>query len=656
MGKNLRSYLLLAILLTAFQLVNAQKLTFEGNLINLEQRLGHLADSLVPGLNETANFSVVNASVQELLRGVAETHNLNVSIDPSLQVRITNNFTNVKVKDLLLFLCKEYKFDINFINTILSFHSFQNQVTKEPYVPKKLKIFYNQGADKITIDLKQDSLSAFARQITQHTNKNVIVAPDVQERYMSGFIADMPFEQALSRMAYMNKLELEKTEDNFFVLTNLMQPIEIETGTIQRDSRSVRTGKRGDSPKREVYESNNQANLFLEPVYNGRDTLITLEAINVPIKDVIQEVSFAMNKDYIFFSEPEGSTVSRVKGLTYDELIEFLLHGTTHTFQKQEQVYLIGERNLEGFRSTKLVKFQFRTIADIEKIIPAEIGKGVQITPFKELNAIILSGSSARIAEIEGFLKSIDEPVPNIMIEVIVVDVRKGVSLQTGLSAALDETEVKTQGKVFPGVDMTISSQSTNKILDRLEDAGIVNLGRVRPNFYVSLKALEQNDNIKIRSTPKLSTLNGHEAELSIGQSVYYLEQTQNVTGGVNPIITSTQRFNKVDANLEIKIIPVVSGDEHVTLEILAQFSDFIPPQIENAPPGNATRRFVSQIRVKNGEMIVLGGLEEARQEKQSNGFPVLSRIPVLKWIFSQRNTAKRDDKLVVFIRPQIVF
>jgi type IV pilus assembly protein PilQ len=654
MGKNILSALLLILL--SSQLLNAQELTFEGNLNVLEKRLDFLADSLLPGLNETANFSVVNTPVQELLRGIAETHSLNVSVDPALQARITNNFTNVKVKDLLFFLCKEYHLDINFINTILSFQSFQKPLVQEPYVPKKLKIFYNQGADRITIDLKQDSLSAFARQITQHTNKNVIVAPHVQERFMNGFIADMPFDQALSRMAFMNKLELEKSEDNFFILTNLDDSSVPELGPSQRDSRISRTNTRGTSRKREIYEPNNQVNLFLEPVYKGGDTLITLEAVNVPIKDVIQEVSLAMNKDYIFFSEPQGSTVSRVENLTYDELLQFLLHGTSHTFQKQEKVYLVGERNLEGFRTSKLVKFQFRTITDIEKVIPVEIAKGVQITPFKELNAIILSGGSARIAEIEAFLKSIDEPVPNIMIEVIVVEVRKGVSLQTGLSAVLGDSTVSTQGKVFPGVDMTISSQSANRVLDRLEDSGIVNLGRVRPNFYLSLKALEQDDNIKIRSTPKLSTLNGHEAELSIGQSVYYLEQTQNVTGGVNPIITSAQRFNKVDAALEIKIVPVVSGDEHVTLDIMAQFSDFIPPQIKNAPPGNATRRFVSQIRVKNGEMIILGGLEEARQENQSSGLPVLSRIPVLKWIFSQRNTAKRDDKLVVFIRPQIVF
>ena len=71
-----------------------------------------------------ADFSVVNASVQDLLRGLAETHRLNISVDPAINARITNNFSGVQVKNLLLFLCREYKLDIRFLNTILTFYPY----------------------------------------------------------------------------------------------------------------------------------------------------------------------------------------------------------------------------------------------------------------------------------------------------------------------------------------------------------------------------------------------------------------------------------------------------------------------------------------------------------------------------------------------------
>lgn len=203
---------------------------------------------------------------------------------------------------------------------------------------------------------------------------------------------------------------------------------------------------------------------------------------------------------------------------------------------------------------------------------------------------------------------------------------------------------------------MTIGSKSINDILEKFDTKGFVNIGRVTPNFYLTLQALEQNNYLSLRSTPQLSTLNGHEANLKIGQSVYYLEQTQNVIGGVTPISTLSQQYRQVSANLNIKINPMVSGDEHITLDIKAEFSDFIPPAIQGAPPGNATREFTSMIRVKNQEMIVLGGLEEVSKTKSGSGVPILSRIPILKYLFSSKSDTKNNNKLLVFIKPTLLY
>jgi type IV pilus assembly protein PilQ len=283
--------------------------------------------------------------------------------------------------------------------------------------------------------------------------------------------------------------------------------------------------------------------------------------------------------------------------------------------------------------------------------------KGVEIKPFKELNALILSGGTPQIIEITEFLRAIDKPVVNVMIDVIVVEARKGHSVNTGIKAGVGDSTVTTKGTLFPGIDLTLSSKSINNIIDKLDGkTGIVNLGKVAPNFYVTLEALEQNNKLDIQSTPKLSTLNGHEANLQIGQSRYYLEQTQNITGGVTPINSLSQRWNKVEANLAVKILPAVAGDEHITLHIEAEFSDFVEPQVTGAPPGNSTRKFVSEIRMRNEEMIVLGGLEEARNQKSGTGVPILSRIPILKWFFSSRSTSKSETKLIVFIKPTIVY
>ena len=74
------------------------------------------------------------------------------------------------------------------------------------------------------------------------------------------------------------------------------------------------------------------------------------------------------------------------------------------------------------------------------------------------------------------------------------------------------------------------------------------------------------------------------------------------------------------------------------------------------APPGTINRDFQSLIRVKNGEMIMLGGLEENTNSSSGRGLPLISRIPVLKWIFGNRTKSKSENKLTIFIKPTIIY
>jgi type IV pilus assembly protein PilQ len=636
-------YIVLIFSLCIGHFTYAQENNIE-RLKKIESQLSSLSEELVPGLNLSTNFSVVDVPIQELLRGVAETHNLNISIDPKINVRVTNNFTNVIVRDLLIFLCKEYSLDIRFVGTIMSFFSYALPLPKlEPAKPKEIKILYDKETDKLSLDLTHDSLSVFVKKLTSVSDKNVIISPLVGEKLLNGFIKETPFDQALDKIAFANNLELKKTKDGFYIL----EPSNKGELTPKANAGGLRS-KGGQNQQPEEFT--------LDILYTKKDTLLTLDAVNTPIIDLIKAASIQMGKNYVFFSDPPGNTTSKIKNITYDQFLTYILQANTHTYKKQQNIYLIGDRTQEGFRSTHLVKLQFRTVQDIEKSIPAEITKGVDIKVFKELNSLILSGGTPQIMEIIDFIHALDQPVPNILIEVIVANAKKGVNLRTGVKAGFGGDSIPPNaGNIFPGVDVTLSSRNINDLLGRLGATGLINLGRVTPRFYATLEAMEENSLIEIRSTPKLATLNGHEANLSIGQSEYYLEQTQNITGGVTPINSVSQRWNKVEAALSIKIHPIVSGDEHITLNIDAEFSNFIPPRAPMAPPGNDTRKFISQIRVRNEEMIVLGGLEETTKSKTRSGFPLLSRIPVLSFLFSSRITDNTESHLIIFIKPTIV-
>jgi type IV pilus assembly protein PilQ len=617
-------------------------------VLRIEQQLTNMADSISPGLRQTANLSVSNAPIQDFVRGLAETHSLNISIDPTLQDRISNNFTNAKVLDILLYLIREFNLDIRTTGSIITF--YRPVIVIEPVLPlpaKQLKLRYDTSTDLFTADLQGDSLSSFAKQATQLTKKNIVLAPGVRERLINGYIESMPLSAALDKVAYANNLKLIATKDNAFVL----QAADVQENAVANRSQQTNASQQYTN---DFSQSKGKHNIGVQTI--GDVQYIDLDASDVPITELIKEVSAQLGINYVLFSEIQGNTTVNVKKISYPDFLNFLLQGTSHTYKVLEGIYTIGNRKLEGFRSTKLIRMQYRPVVKLDEVIPAELKVGVEIKLFPELNSIILSGGPPQIAEIAEFLKAIDQTVLNVLIEVIVVEVRKGHNVRTGVSAGLADSLVTTGGQIFPGLDFTLNAKSVNDVLSRINTKGLINLGRVTPNFYVTLQAMEQNNFLDIKSTPKLSTLNGHEANLTIGQTVFYLEQQQNITGGVTPITSITQQFKQVSADLNIKINPMVSGDDHITLGINAEFSDFIDPIIKGAPPGNATRRFTSMIRVKNEEMIVLGGLEEARKATTGSGFPILSRIPIIKYLFSATTRTRSDNRLIIFIRPTIVY
>ena len=614
----------------------------------VQERLNNLA-IILPGLNQKVQMNVSGVSVQEFLRALAQANNLNINIDPQLNFKIFNNFTNETALNVLVFLTKEYGLDINLIGTIMS-------VTKSPdprvIVPiREINARYNKQSNTLSLELNNDTLSQVARKITQISQKNIVVPGALLTRRVTGYFADAPFETALEKLAYANELKLVKTSDNVFVFEALGENEELYINADKNTS--VRRNLKQANPM-----GNNQGgggNFRLESRIVGGKKLISIDALNVPMADVVKSVAQEMNNGYFLYSDLRGNITTRVNDISYEDLLSSIFHGTEYTYRLENGIYLIGDRKIEGLRAHKIVQLQNRSLDTIQNMIPAEWKRGVEIKEFREQNTILLSGSSPQINEIESFIRQLDKMVPMVLIEVTMIDIRKGKSVKTGISAGVSDS-VKTGGTVFPALDYTFGAQSINSFLSRLGRNSSINLGRVTPNFYVSLSALETNSNVEIRSVPKLSTLNGHSATLSIGSKRYYSTSTQNVIPSLTAQTVVTQQFTPVEANLDIDIKPVVSGDNQVTLNIKVNISDFVGDPPLNQPPPTSTSKFESIIRAKNEDMIVLGGMERTESSESGSGVPFLSRIPILKWLFSSRSKGTSKVVTVVFIKPTIIY
>lgn len=384
----------------------------EDRLKITEEKLEDLAKSSTPGLKEVVDFSVSGVSIQEFLRGLAETNNLNISIDPTLNIKVVNNFTNEKVSSILLFLCKEYSLEIDFVGSIMSFHKFEPIKAPEAKpVAKEITATFNAYNDLLSLDLHNDTLSKVTKKITQLTKKNLILASGLGNKTVSVYIENMPFDNAIDKMAFVNNLKLIKTKDNFYLLESAEQS---STGT-GNNSNNNTNKKNYLSTGNSQNSSVDNLNMEVFPDTVKGYHLVSIDAQNVAISDIIKAVAKELKVNFFMFSDPKGNTTSKISKANFEDLLNYLLQGTEHTFKKEGKVYLIGERGLEGLRTSKVIQLQHRSAEIILENIPADLKKGVDIKHFKELNSLIISGSEIRASEIDAFVKQLDKVVPKLL-------------------------------------------------------------------------------------------------------------------------------------------------------------------------------------------------------------------------------------------------
>lgn len=595
----------------------------------------------------------LSGTIQEFAIAFSKETKINLVLDPNLNINVVANFVDTRPRDILLHLCRFYELDLTFSGSIIGLVSYEARLPIA--APHVINVTYNSYNNHLEMDLKNDTLDRVVQKISELSKKNIITTPASSNLIVNGYIGSSLFEDALEQLSKRNNLKLEQDEKGYFVLDKMTEPLATATvaqGNITSNRNNRRGGKSNNSSAR---EQNNDLKLSSKTGENGQKTL-SIEAINVPLSAIIQEASLETGSSYFLFAEPKNEISLQLENVSFDELLEHALYGSGFSYKKENGLLLIGESTSSGLRETRVVQMQHRTVKDLLQFIPKELTEEVQVQEFIQLNSLILSGSEQGMDRFEVFLNEIDKSVPVVMIELLIIDVQDNKELNAGVEFGLGTDPTTSGGIAFPDANFVFGANTINQLLSTLAGNGIVNLGRVRPNFYASLQAVENNGLAKVRSKPRLSTLNGMEANLALGETRYYLNERTTLQGNQNPISLQDRRFEAVNADFSIRIVPIVSGDEFVTLEIEVNQSDFIGQVQNNAPPPQVNRTFNSNIRIHNQEMIVLGGLESKSVENSGRGVPFLSRVPVIKWLFSKRRKAKTQTKLLVFVKPTVIY
>jgi type IV pilus assembly protein PilQ len=705
------------------------------------------ADEL--GLSERININIKEATLSSFLLAVSEIHKVNISVAPSLgQINIVNNFTDVTVGDLLVFLCKEYNLTIDFTGNILSIKPFEKPIEKP--IEKKIEVTYDGSNDMISLDLNQDKLYDAFKRIMNESGKNIVFAPGLENQLLTSYIKNMPFDAALNKLAYANNLTVTKSRDNFYVFDQLDGNYATESNNDKNGVPALRQNK----PQR-ARKSN-----FFFTVTDLEKKMLEVDFENTPISSIVYDIGHELGID-MFISTPletAGNSTFKAKNISFDDLLVKIFEsnlggsvassqnqnnneslssgsGDRFAFMKNGSVYYFGTKNQLVVRNIKTITLMHRSIElmgdsasqgkssgrinntsnfgnsnnfnnfnssnnssndfrnnnssnsglqqsqqsqfnnsfsgsnpssassgstaseSILTIVPDEVKKDLDIKIDKEMNSFIVNGPETNIQRFESFIKFIDKAVPVILIEVMILEVNRSATIETGISGGIGDKPAITKGAVYPNSDILLGAETINKIINGFSGFGSLNIGSVVPNFNLSLKAMENNGNLKIRSSPRLSTLNGHKAFLSIGETTYYVVTNQNFYGSQIPQTSEIKNYQPIDAELSLSIMPLVSGDGQITLDIKVIQSSFNGQKVDkDAPPGINSREFTSIIRVKDQDIIVLGGLEEKVKNDSGSGVPFLARIPIIKWLFSSRKREDSKKKLSVLIKPTVMY
>ncbi len=630
--KQLKFLIFLFIISSNYFEVSAQKDDIDSIVSNLKAN--------IPELTNEVSFSANDISIQDFIRGIANITNLNIIIEPNINARITNNFSNVKVYDLLIFLCKQYNLVIKNIGNIIVISKYIEPPKTLPPRMSGIKYFLN---DTISIDYTNEPITNVIRDIIDSTGYNIILPQSLNDIQISCYLKKMPLDLALKEMANSNGLDIKKNEDGYYLIKS-------------RIIKSSRISESQNISYSEPATQNFQENIIgqnFDLSVKTKDS-ITINCIGCSLSEILQGLSEKIKFDYVFLNSIDAMITARFTDISLDELMKNLFVGTSFGYKKLNQLYLFGDKKNIELKDVKLITLKNRPVNKIIESIPKEYLKDIEINEYPELNSLIVSGNYLSISKIESFINQIDKVVPLIQIEILVIDIRKSITLSTGINIGRGTRPQSTQS-IFPSIDYTLSTETINNLLNSFSSFGSVKVGKVTPDFYVNLKALESQGIIDVHSTPRLATINGHEASMSIGKTTYYKEEQSNIYGSLNTNISTFRTYKPVSADFSISIKPQVSEDNQITLEIEVKQSDFADKIEPTAPPGTTSRNFKSLIRVKNDEMVLLGGLEEVGKRDSGSGLPLLSRIPIIKWFFSSRSKETTKSKLSIFIKPTII-
>ncbi len=290
--------------------------------------------------------------------------------------------------------------------------------------------------------------------------------------------------------------------------------------------------------------------------------------------------------------------------------------------------------------------------------------QGIKISSDKETNSLIIYADPYAYRSIVGTIKYLDIPRKQVFIKALIMEVNTNKDFKVGVEWTYFEDFKYDNGERIGGVfgrtgQNFITSPAdlpTGALLGVVGETITIGSGDTQitfPNMTSFINAMATDSDVNIISTPQIITMDNKEAEIKVGANVPYVTKTDTDSTNINRTVRT---FDYRDVGVTLRLTPQINQQGNIRIELFQENTTLVPGQGEEEfAPTTLKRSATTTVTVKDGSTMVIGGLIGDTLSVGDTRVPLLSRIPILGYLFKSTSNSRETTNLYIFLTPRII-
>lgn len=369
---------------------------------------------------------------------------------------------------------------------------------------------------------------------------------------------------------------------------------------------------------------------------------VTLTMRDASLAEVMEMLS-RTNRVNILLADGVGGKVSfNLFEVSVDQAVRSIASIAGYVVEKQDKTYFImptekaGKSPGRNFTKVRTFPIEYTEVTDLESKLEDYLSEFGSITAVPDRKLLIVKDQPDYLERISQVLAKLDRRPKQILIEAKILEVKLndeqsyGIDWAGTFTSGDGEGDFGLQGLLSPG-----NSGNTGFFFNYLE-----------PDIDAKLRLLQSDGRVRNLASPKVVTIADQEAEVVIGDRRGY-----RVTTTINQVTTESIEF--LESGVILRVTPTVGDNDEILLNIHPEVS--IGSVDENGIPSQTTTEVTTRLLVPSGKSIFIGGLMRNTTNETVSGMPFLSRVPGIRWLFSNTSRTTFNTETVVIITPRVV-